>query len=232
MIRGVASAKGNQAGQPVVAVFVVIFTVHEQELKVLLIRRDIEPFRGWWAIPGGRLGTGEPLDEAAARKLVEETGVRDVYLEQLYTFGDLDRTAPAGALAIGYFALVNYGSVSLPEREDWPTAWFAIDDLPASPTGERDLAFNNRDVLDYALRRLRYKLEYTNVAYSLLPPYFTMSQLQTVYESILGKRLDKRNFRKRILALGIVQPTERTVLFGAHRPAKLYTFASRQPQII
>jgi 8-oxo-dGTP diphosphatase len=232
MTRGVASAKGNQGGQPVVAVFVVIFTVHEQELKVLLIRRDLEPFRGWWAIPGGRLGTGEPLDEAAARKLVEETGVRDVYLEQLYTFGDLDRTAPAGALAIGYFALVNYDSVSLPKREDWPTAWFSIDDLPASPTGERELAFDNRQVLDYARRRLRYKLEYTNVAYSLLPPYFTMSQLQTVYESILGKRLDKRNFRKRILALGIVQPTERTVLFGAHRPAKLYTFASRQPQII
>jgi len=232
MTRGVASAKGNQAGQPVVAVFVVIFTVHEQELKVLLIRRDLEPFRGWWAIPGGRLGAGEPLDEAAARKLVEETGVRDVYLEQLYTFGDLDRTAPAGALAIGYFALVNYDSVSLPKREDWPTAWFSIDDLPASPTGQRELAFDNRQVLDYARRRLRYKLEYTNVAYSLLPPYFTMSQLQTVYELILGKRLDKRNFRKRILALGIVQPTERTVIFGAHRPAKLYTFASRQPQII
>lgn len=232
MTREVASSKDEKARQPIVAVFVVIFTVHEQELKVLLIRRDIEPFRGWWAIPGGRLGVGEPLDEAAARKLVEETGVRDVYLEQLYTFGDLDRTVPAGAVAIGYFALVDYDSVSLPKREDWPTAWFSISDLPASPTGERELAFNNREVLDYALRRLRYKLEYTNVAYSLLPPYFTMSQLQTVYESIAGKRLDKRNFRKRILALGIVTPTERTVLFGAHRPAKLYTFSSRQPQII
>jgi 8-oxo-dGTP diphosphatase len=232
MTRAVASGKNQDSRPPIVAVFVVIFTVHEQELKVLLIRRDIEPFRGWWAIPGGRLGTGEPLDEAAARKLVEETGVRDVYLEQLYTFGDLDRTAPAGAVSIGYFALVNYDSVSLPRREDWPTAWFPIDDLPESPTGDRELAFNNRDVLDYALRRLRYKMEYTNVAYSLLPPYFTMSQLQTVYESIAGRRLDKRNFRKRILALDIVQPTERTVLFGAHRPAKLYTFSSRQPQII
>jgi len=225
MTREVASSKGENVRQPIVAVFVVIFTVHEQELKVLLIRRDIEPFRGWWAIPGGRLGTGEPLDEAAARKLVEETGVRDVYLEQLYTFGDLDRNAPAGAVAIGYFALVDYDSVSLPTREEWPTAWFSLDGLP-------ELAFNNKEVLDYALRRLRYKMEYTNVAYSLLPPYFTMSQLQTVYESILGRSLDKRNFRKRILALGIVTPTERTVLFGAHRPAKLYTFSSRQPQII
>jgi ADP-ribose pyrophosphatase YjhB (NUDIX family) len=220
-----ASNKGADAHQPTVAVFVVIFTVHEQGLKVLLIRRGGEPFKGWWAIPGGRLGTDETLDEAAARKLVEETGVRDVYLEQLYTFGDLDKTAPTGAVAIGYFALVNYGSVSLPEREDWPTAWFSIGDLP-------ELAFNNKDVLDYALRRLRYKLEYTNVAYSLLPPYFTMSQLQTVYESIAGKKLDKRNFRKRVLAMGIVKPTEKTVLFGAHRPAKLYTFSSRQPQTI
>ena len=132
-----APRRDENARQPVVAVFVVIFTVHEQKLKVLLIRRDIEPFRGWWAIPGGRLGVGEPLDEAAARKLVEETGVRDVYLEQLYTFGDLDRTAPTGAVAIGYFALVDYDSVSLPKREGWPTAWFSISDLPASPTGER-----------------------------------------------------------------------------------------------
>ena len=227
-----ASNKGTDHHQPTVAVFVVIFTVHEQGLKVLLIRRGGEPFKGWWAIPGGRLGTDETLDEAAARKLVEETGVRDVYLEQLYTFGDLDKTTPAGAVAIGYFALVNYDSVSLPEREDWPTAWFSIDELPASPAGKLELAFNNKDVLDYALRRLRYKLEYTNVAYSLLPPYFTMSQLQTVYESIAGKKLDKRNFRKRVLAMGIVKPTEKTVLFGAHRPAKLYTFSSRQPQII
>ncbi len=219
------SNKRADAPQLTVAVFVVIFTVHEQGLKVLLIRRGGEPFKGWWAIPGGRLGPSETLDEAAARKLVEETGVRDVYLEQLYTFGDLDKTAATGAIAIGYFALVNYDSVSLPEREDWPTAWFSIGDLP-------ELAFNNKDVLDYALRRLRYKLEYTNVAYSLLPSHFTMSQLQTVYESIAGKKLDKRNFRKRVLALGIVKPTEKTVLFGAHRPAKLYTFSSRQPQII
>ncbi len=225
-VRGkTASDKRADTHQPTVAVFVVIFTVHEQGLNVLLIRRGGEPFKGWWAIPGGRLGSSETLDEAAARKLVEETGVRDVYLEQLYTFGDLDRTAPTGAVAIGYFALVNYDSVSLPEREDWPTAWFSIGDLP-------ELAFNNKDVLDYALRRLRYKLEYTNVAYSLLPSHFTMSQLQTVYESIAGKKLDKRNFRKRVLAMGIVRPTEKTVLFGAHRPAKLYTFSSRQPQII
>ena len=212
-------------GQPLVAVFVVIFTVDEGDLKVLLVRRAIEPYKGWWAIPGGRLQPAETLDDAAARKLLDETGVRDVYLEQLYTFSELDASAAAGAVAIGYFALVNHDSVSLPRREEWPTAWFSLNDLPR-------LAFKNDAVLGYALERLRYKMEYTNVAYSLLPRYFTMSQLQGVYESILGKRVDKRNFRKRILALGLVQPTEKTMVLGAHRPAKLYTFSSRQPTAI
>lgn len=220
-----SAARKRDGAQPIVAVFVVIFTVKDEDLKVLLIRRGVEPFRGWWAIPGGRLQPGETLDAAAARKLVEETGVSDVYLEQLYTFSELDRSSPAGAIAIGYFALVPFDSVSLPAREDWPTAWFSLKELP-------DLAFENKTVLDYALTRLRYKLEYTNVAYSLLPPYFTMSRLQSVYESILGRKLDKRNFRKRILSLGIVQPTENTVVFGAHRPAKLYTFSSRRPQTV
>ncbi len=210
---------------PIVAVFVVIFTAVESDLKVLLIRRGVAPYEGQWAIPGGRLGTGETLDQAATRKLVEETGVRDVYLEQLYTFGDLDPSAEGGAVAIGYFALVDHNSVNLPRREEWPTAWFSLNDLPP-------LAFDNESVLDYALRRLRSKMEYTNVAYSLLPQYFTLSQLQAVYESILGKEVDKRNFRKRMLALGIVRPTERTIVLGAHRPAKLYTFSSRQPTAI
>ncbi len=210
---------------PLVAVFVVIFTAVESDLQVLLIRRGVAPYEGQWAIPGGRLQAGETLDQAATRKLVEETGVHDVYLEQLYTFGDLDRSAASGAVAIGYFALVDHDSVSLPRREEWPTAWFSLKDLPL-------LAFDNESVLDYALRRLRSKMEYTNVAYSLLPQYFTLSQLQAVYESILGKEVDKRNFRKRMLALGILRPTGRTLVLGAHRPAKLYTFASRQPTAI
>jgi 8-oxo-dGTP diphosphatase len=219
------AARKQNRSEPLVAVFVVIFTVKDNDLKVLLIHRGVEPFKGRWAIPGGRLEQGESLDAAAARKLVEETGLSDVYLEQLYTFSELDRSAATGAIAIGYFALVDYDSVSLPARKDWPTAWFSLKELP-------ELAFENESVLEYALMRLRYKLEYTNVAYSLLSQYFTMSQLQSVYESILGRQLDKRNFRKRILSLGIVQPTEKTIVFGAHRPAKLYTFSSRRPQTI
>lgn len=210
---------------PLVAVLVVIFTVENNALKVLLIRRSAEPFKDYWALPGGRLTEQEALDEAAVRKLVEETGVADVYLEQLYTFSNLDKVTPGGAIAVTYFALVNHEQARLSPREEWQPAWHRVDQLP-------NLAFENQTVIEYALRRLRAKLEYTNVVYSLLPQYFTLSQLQRVYESILGRRLDKRNFRKRMLSLGIIKPTGRKQSEAAHRPAELYTFTSRQPMIL
>jgi len=219
------STQPPAAHEPLVAVLVVIFTVAEGELKVLLIRRAIEPFRDSWAIPGGRLQPVESLDRAASRKLVEETGVADVYLEQLYTFDGLDHTAPQGAVAVAYFALVDYARTRLAQRTDWQPAWFSVGALP-------ELAFDNRAVLEYALQRLRYKLEYTNVAYSLLPERFTMTRLQQVYETILDKKLDKRNFRKRMLSLGIIEPTTESLVEGAHRPARLYSFSSRQPIIL
>ena len=207
---------------PLVAVVVVIFTVAEGELRVLLIRRSAAPHRGLWAIPGGLLNPGEPLVEAAVRKLVDETGVRDVYLEQLYTFNDLDDATPGGAVAVTYFALVDHTRVRLAKRTEWQPAWFSIRRLP-------ELAFQNRRVLDYALERLRNKLEYTNVAYSLLPGRFTLSELQRVYESIVGRKLDKRNFRKRMLSREIIEPTAEHQAEGAGRPALLYRFSSREP---
>ncbi len=192
------------------------------DLQALLIHRSADPYRGLWAIPGGLLKPGEALVDAATRKLVDETGVRDVYLEQLYTFNDLDDVTPGGAVAVTYFALVDYQRVRLAERPDWRPAWFSMRDLP-------ELAFRNREVLDYARERLRNKLEYTNVAYSLLPGQFTLSHLQRVYESILGRPLDKRNFRKRMLSLGIIEVTSERQAEGAGRPARLYRFSSREP---
>jgi 8-oxo-dGTP diphosphatase len=212
-------------GSPLVAVLVVIFTVDDGELRVLLIQRSAEPQAGLWAVPGGLLRPNEALDEAAARKLEDETGVRDVYLEQLYTFGDLDDVTPGGAVAVAYFALVDQQRVRLAQRSDWQPAWFSVRKPPA-------LAFHNEGVLDYALERLRNKLEYTNVAYSLLPHRFTLSQLQSVYESILGRKLDKRNFRKRMLSLGIIEGTGERRASGAGRPAELYRFRSRQPMVL
>jgi len=206
-----------------VAVVVVILTVVDDDLRVLLIRRSAEPFREYWALPGGLLAEGETLDRAAARKLLDETGVQDVYLEQLYTFGELSRGDGAGrGVAVTYFALVQYGQVRLRESGEWQPAWHSVYQLPA-------LAFENNAVVDYAVRRLRSKLDYTNVAYSLLPRQFTLSELQQVYEAILDHELDKRNFRRRMLSLGIIKPAGATRMEGAHRPAQLFTFTRREP---
>jgi len=202
-----------------VAVTVVILTVQDGSLSVLLIRRAAEPFAGCWALPGGLLAPQETLDQAAARKLVDETGVGDVYLEQLYTFD-----APSGAAApvVAYFALVDSGRVQLEDRPSWTLAWYPVHSLP-------ELAFDNTGVVDYAFRRLQAKLSYSNVVYSLLPEHFTLTQLQRVYEAILGRALDKRNFRKRIQSLEFVESTGRVSQAGAHRPARLYRFARREP---
>ncbi len=200
---------------------VVIFTVDAGRLRVLLIRRSAAPFKDVWSLPGGLLHHEESLDEAAVRKLDDETGLTDVFLEQLYTFAGLDRQ---GSVAIAYFALVDIGQTHLARRREWLPAWFPIDELPS-------LAFQNDHVIDYALRRLRAKLDYSNVAYSLLPAEFTLSQLQGTYEAILSRALDKRNFRKRILSLGIIEPTGRRAGEGRHRPAQLYAFRERKPVV-
>lgn len=203
------------------AVLVVILTVNEGRLEVLLIRRSAEPFKDSLSLPGGLLNAGESLEQAAVRKLDDETGVTDVFLEQLYTFSDLDGR---GSIAVAYFALVDISAAHLARRREWLPGWFTLDDLP-------QLAFRNDDVIDYALQRLRAKLDYSNVAYSLLPAEFTLSQLQSTYEAILGRPLDKRNFRKRILSLAIVEPTGRVAGEGRHRPAQLYRFRERKPVV-
>jgi 8-oxo-dGTP diphosphatase len=203
-----------------VAVLVVILTVSDDELRVLLIHRSAEPYMGWWALPGGLLLPPETLADAAARKLFEETGVKDVYLEQLFSFDDLD--GEVGSVAVAYFALVDARRVRLRSEAAWEPAWHLVSELP-------ELAFDNAKVVAAATMRLRNKLEYTNVAYSLMPDAFPLSDLQAVYESIFGRQMDKRNFRRRMLSQGIIRPTGRTVSRGAHRPAELYEFTSRQP---
>lgn len=217
------STARQSTASPLVAVVVVILTVSDDDLKVLLVHRGLDPFRDYWALPGGLLGEGESLDRAAARKLLDETGVQDVYLEQLYTFGELSRgDEPRRGVAVTYFALVQHGQVRLREQTEWQPGWHDAFKLPV-------LAFDNHLVVDYAIRRLRSKLEYTNVAYSLLPRQFTLSELQQVYEAILDREMDKRNFRRRMLSLGIIKPAGGTRMEGAHRPAQLFTFTRREP---
>jgi 8-oxo-dGTP diphosphatase len=206
-----------------VAVVVVIFTVQQGQLSVLLIERAAPPCQGEWALPGGFLMDGESLDGAATRKLAAETGVSDVFLEQLYTF---DRLGEGRAdIVVTYFALVDVSLTRLRGELEWRPAWQPVKGLAG-------LAFDNEQVLRYAEERLRNKLEYTNIVYSLLPRRFTLTQMQRVYEAILGEQLDKRNFRKRVVGLGIVRETGQTEKQGAHRPAMLYEFISRKPMTL
>jgi len=208
------------APPPTVAAIVVIFAVVDGELSVLLIHRTAPPEEGLWALPGARWDGSESLEEAAARTLEKETGASNLYLEQLFTVSGLDPASPA--VAVAYFALVDAEAVRLREEREWPPAWHRVDALPR-------LAFDNNGVIEQALARVRAKLEYTNIAYGLLPERFTLRELHETYESILGRPLDRRNFRKRLLASGVVEATGEHRREGAHRPASMYRFVKREP---
>lgn len=204
-----------------VTVDVVIFTIREDHLQVLLVERSIPPFEGQWAIPGGFVRERESLDDAALRELREEAGVTDLYLEQLYTFGEPRRDPRGRVVTVGYYALIS-GERALRAGSDAAAArWWPMDGLPK-------VAFDHREILDYALGRLRNKLEYTTVGFQLLPKRFTFTELQRVYEAILGRPLDKRNFRRKIELLGILAPLDAHRREGAARPARLYQFSARK----
>lgn len=204
--------------KPSVTVDIIVFSCVDEDLRVLLIKRRFAPFAGMWAIPGGFIHLNESLEEAAMRELAEETGVTDVYLEQLYTFGEPDRDPRTRVITIAYFALVPYNAIQHRAGDDAAeTGWFSMFDLPP-------LAFDHAEILNYALQRLRYKLEYTAVGFQLLPDVFTLTELQRAYEIILAEPLDKRNFRRKILASGILEETGRKTKAGEGRPAKLYQY--------
>jgi 8-oxo-dGTP diphosphatase len=198
---------------------VVLFTVRDGRLRVLLVRRGVPPFQGAWAIPGGFVLEGESLEDAALRELREETGVRDVWLEQLYTFGEPGRDPRGRIVTVSYFALVSSDRPLAAGTDAADAAWHAMDALPA-------LAFDHAEILRYALERLRNKLEYTTVGFQLLPKKFALGELQSVYEAILGRRLDKRNFRRKMALLGILEPLDEWRRDGVARPARLHRFSA------
>jgi 8-oxo-dGTP diphosphatase len=198
---------------------IVIFTIEQGALKVLLVKRGIEPFTGQYAIPGGFVLENESLDQAAMRELREETGVAEVYLEQLYSFGDPKRDPRGRVVTVAYYALISAEHSQLRAGSDAAAAaWFAVDAVP-------DLAFDHPKILAYAVERLRNKLEYTTVGFQLLPEKFSLSELQEVYEAILGKKLDKRNFRRKLALLKILKPTSEYRRDG-RKPARLYRFVA------
>jgi 8-oxo-dGTP diphosphatase len=207
-----------RAGQPAVTVDVVVFRLHEDLLKVLLIQRAFPPFKGKWALPGGFVNIDETLEDAALREMEEETGVRDVYLEQLYTFGGPGRDPRGRVITVAYFALISKDIAVHAGREAVNAGWHPVKKVP-------DLAFDHDRILAYALQRLRYKLEYSAVGFELLPEAFTLSELQKAYETVLEEKLDKRNFRSRILESGILAQTRRSrPAPGQGRPARLYRY--------
>lgn len=201
---------------------VVVFTVEKNKLSVLLIQRKYPPYQGMWALPGGFLRKNEELEKAALRELKEETGVSGVYLEQLYTLGGLGRDPRGRVITVAYFALVPRGVMKLRASDEaQETKLFRVLRIPP-------LAFDHKKIIAYALQRLRNKIQYTNAVWSLMPGAFTLSELQRIYELILGRKLDKRNFRKKILALGLVRPLPKMRRGFRQRPAKLYQFKTRQ----
>ncbi len=210
--------------RPSVTVDVAAFTARERKLHVLLIKRGIWPFEGHWALPGGFVQMSEDLDTAAYRELAEETGVAGAeFLEQLYTFGTVDRDPRTRVISVAYYALLPEPRIAPRAGTDAAEAqWWPVEELPF-------LAFDHAKILTTALSRLRAKLAYTSVAYALLAPEFTLTELQNVYELILGRELDKRNFRKKMLSTELLEGLEKQRRGGAHRPAQLFSFTKREP---
>jgi 8-oxo-dGTP diphosphatase len=213
--------------RPAVTVDMILFAFQNDELTVLLIRRTHDPFAGKWALPGGFVDEQEDLYDAALRELKEETNVSNVYLEQLFTFGQPGRDPRARVITVAYFALLSADEVAeqrIRSGDDAGEArWWSIYALP-------ELAFDHARILDYALQRLRWKLEWTALGFLLLPKEFTLSELQRVYETVLREPLDKRNFRRKILSAGVLEETG-NMRAGDHRPAKLYRFSAEAVEI-
>jgi 8-oxo-dGTP diphosphatase len=204
------------------AVDTVVLTIINQKLSVLLIQIAEGIYSNKWAVPGGLVNDEESLDDAAMRVLSEKTNLRNVFLEQLYTFGDPKRDSRKRSVSVAYFALIpTPEKIEVAKKEYYKDIkWYPVDDLP-------DMAFDHKKIIEVAHERLKSKLSYTNIVYSLLPKEFTLTQLQRVYEIILGENLDKRNFRKKIESLGILKDLDKRQDEVSHRPAKLYSFRDR-----
>ncbi len=208
--------------RPALTVDCVVFGLDAEDLKVLLIQRGIEPFAGRWALPGGFVRVDESLEDAARRELREETGIGEVFLEQLYTIGTPGRDPRERVVTVAYYALVKLSDHTIRAATDARNAaWFAVDDAPP-------LAFDHDRILAMAHERLRGKVRYRPIGFELLPPKFTLRQLQHLYEAVLDRTLDKRNFRKKIIRMGILVDLDEIETDVAHRAARLYSFDKKK----
>ncbi len=208
---------------PILTVDNVVLTLVDGALSVLLIKRRNEPFKDHWALPGGYNAAGETTTQAMSRILHDKAGLKASSLqlvEQLYTFDTVARDPRGHAVSVTYLGL---GRTVTPEpsKSTQEPQFFPLKQLPP-------LAYDHADIIAYTLERLRSKLTYTNAIFALLPEKFTLTELQSAYEAVLGRPLDKRNFRKKFLSLDLIHETNETVRHGAHRPARLHTFNSQK----
>ena len=204
----------------------VIFSINNNKLQILLIKRLLEPFKDSWALPGWFVLDDEDLETAAYRELEEETNVKEAYLEQLYTFWGPKRDPRWNVISIAYMSIVHINNISLKSWTDATEAkFFPVEDLPK-------LAFDHKTIIDYWYQRLKWKLEYTNIAQHLLADKFKFSDFQKVYEIVLNKRLDVRNFKKKIEKLNIIEDTGEKEEWVNHRPGKLFKFIDKKIKIV
>jgi len=203
---------------PAVTVDGVVFGFDDADLKLLLVKRKVEPFKGQWALPGGFVTLNEGLEDAVRRELVEETGITRLYLEQLFTFGDPNRDPRERVISIAYYALVKLADHQVRAASDaLEVAWFPVAEPPK-------LAFDHERIVDVALRRLKAKVRYEPIGFELLPEKFTLGELQRLYEVVLEQALDKRNFRKKILGTELLEALDEFQQDVAHRAAQFYRF--------
>jgi 8-oxo-dGTP diphosphatase len=207
-----------ETSEVTLAVSTVIFALGPEGLRIPLVRRIRQPFEGQWALPGGPIETREALETAAGRNLLETTGQRSTYLEQLYCFGDVDRAPGERVVSVVYWALVRPDEAAL-ASEGENVQWFTADELPP-------LAFDHNTIVDYALWRLRTKLEYSRIAQAFLGPEFTLAELRQVYEAVLQRPLDPANFRRQVESTAGIIATEQRVTGGRHRPPRVYRYDS------
>lgn len=204
--------------RPALTVDAVVFALDEAELKVLLIPRGLEPFKGRWALPGGFVRVNESLSDAVVRELEEETHLHCNYLEQLGAWGDPERDPREHVVTVAWYALVRLPEETiLGDTDAVDAAWHSLDELP-------ELAFDHAGILQTAHHRLRRRLREQPIGFELLPGKFPLRDLQNLYEQVLGRPLDKRNFRKKVLATGVLEELDEWEKDVQHRAARMYRF--------
>ncbi|MCR5103681.1 MAG: NUDIX hydrolase [Eubacterium sp.] len=204
--------------KPSVAVDLLVFTIEDDRLKILMIKREEAPFKGKLALPGVFVGINETLDKAAIRGIKEETGLKDIYFEQLYTFGDVKRDPRMRIISVAYMALVPIQKLDFTAGKRTEGAWlFDVEELLES---DKKLAFDHRKIIECGRKRLEGKVNYTDIAFNLVDEEFTLPELQRVYEILLGKTLYKTNFRKKVADM--IEETDYQTAGEAHRPSRLY----------